>query len=73
MLCDSDLRKALNQTHLGMNIAYMLIYSIISLCSILFIIRRYRMATPAQRPMLIAAACGAIALGAGILILLALR
>lgn len=73
MLCDSDLSKALNPTHLKMNIAYLLVYSVISLFSILFIISRYRMATPAQRPMLIEAACGAIVLGAGILILLGLR
>lgn len=73
MLCGSDLSKALNQTYLGMNIVYILVCSIISLFSILFFISRFRMATPAQRPMLIGAACGALALGAGILILLALR
>lgn len=56
-----------------MNIALIVILTIVSLFSVLFLVRRYRAATPAQRPQILVAACGAVAVAAALLLLFIFR
>ncbi len=56
-----------------MNIALTLFLSVVSVFSVLFIVHRYRLATPEQRPKIIWAACGAVAVAAGMLLFMTVR
>jgi hypothetical protein len=56
-----------------MNLAITVIFSVVSIFSVLFIVRRYRVATPAQQRQIIGAACGAIAVAAGVFFLFVFR
>jgi hypothetical protein len=56
-----------------MTIALVAFLVIVSLLSVLFIIRRYQAATAAQRPQIIWAACGAVALAILVGVLIGLR
>ncbi len=54
-------------------IAQFAFYVIITILAILFSVTQYRRATPAQKPKIIGAACGALAVGVLILVLLIFR
>jgi len=56
-----------------MNIALAAVLSMLSLWSVLFIVNRYRAATAPQRPLILWAALGAIALPITLLWLMAYR
>ncbi|HEU5069418.1 MAG TPA: hypothetical protein VFV96_03285 [Verrucomicrobiae bacterium] len=56
-----------------MTIALVAFLVIVSLLSVLFIIRRYQAATAVQRPQIIWAACGAVALAILVGVLIGLR
>lgn len=65
--------RSRNRTHFNMTNALIAIFTIVSIFSVLFIVRRYRTATPAQRSQIIWAACGAVAVAAGVICLSVLR
>lgn len=62
-----------NPAHTNMTIALVAFLVIVSLLSVLFIIRRYQAATAVQRPQIIWAACGAVALAILVGVLIGLR
>jgi hypothetical protein len=59
--------------HTNMTIALIALLSIVSLFSLLFIVQRYRTATPAQRPQIVWSACGAVAVAATVCFLIGFR
>lgn len=56
-----------------MNVALVVVLSILSLVSVLFTVRRYQTATAAQRPLILWAVLGAIAVPVTVLLLMVPR